>query len=277
MLTWTQKKGMADQLASVGVEFDLSALQSLFLSSSTPSNYTPKKPPPPWANEDIFYTLPPADQSAAAPLFGARPWALGPTRAPTSTLQKALGATLRRPGFARRVDEDTNQVLARAPLVRTGEAVHSCVRVRLACGGLGMDDEAVWACPSLLEDVEEAEGGGHWRLERCRGDADDDDDGEESPAVGMGSSSSSSSPSSSPLSLYPVQPDDGKYQWVYSGKVDVSEDDPRETIPQAVCLPEEPLDGPAERLLLALLTTASERDVWRYAEDKGPAGVRVDW
>lgn len=299
---------MSDQLSSVGVELDLSALQSLFLLniryySSSAASQKPKTPLLPWADQDIFLPTAPAhplsqhppqdndpdDSNATTPttndedastlgseaageLTHPHPWGLGQLRAPTSTLQEALGASLRRPGFFKRVDKDSNEILTREPLVNTGEAVHSCERVRLAYGGLGMDDEAVWACPSLLDDNLKKEDEGHWELQHRGGGAARDDgdaaaDDLQPPASLFDKEEDEQLITDEPSLLYPVQPGDGEYQWVYTGKVDISQDNARETIPQTVCLPEEPLIGPAERLLLAL--TTGERDVWRYAEDKG--------
>lgn len=310
MLTENTHPGMSDQLSSVGVEFDLNAMSQLFLANlrwaaNHPFPFTTssaaKKPPVPWANAALFPTARLANvrrdnekdkdkdqETATAKTTNddddvstlwetARPWSLGQTRAPTSLLQKALGESLRRPGLFMRVDEDSNELMTE-PLVHTGEAIHSCVRVRLACGGLGMDDEAVWTCPSLTKqdkkkdkdknkDKEAAEA--HlapvWRLERgsdpttARG-GDDDDDEDAAGNAPFGDTEGFAG------QLYPVRPGDGNYQWVYTGQVDVSQDSARDTVPQATSLPEEPLSGPAERLLLAL--TAGQQDVWRYAENK---------
>lgn len=275
---------MSDQLSSVGVEFDFNAMSQLFLnnlrwSAGHPFPFTTssaaKKTPAPWANESIFPTSRLTDvprdnekdkdkdtettNDVSTLWETARPWSLGQTRAPTSLLQKALGESLRRPGLFMRVDEDSNELM-KEPLVHTGEAIHSCVRVRLACGGLGMDDEAAWTCPSLTKEETKDKGDHHlplWRLEHGNPAAREDKNAD-LPFVDMEGFTGE---------LYPVQPGDGNYQWVYTGKVDVSQDNARDTVPQAMSLPEEPLTGPAERLLLAL--TAGQQDVWRYAENEG--------
>lgn len=296
---------MSDQLSSVGVEFDLDAMKHLFLQNLRYSaahtfpfttSSAARKHPLPWANSDIFptsrlstatrddekksdskddmtvttTTTTITNDDIPTLWATARPWGLGQTRAPTSLLQKALGESLRRPGLFMRVDEDTNTP-TREPLVNTGEAVHSSVRVRLACGGLGMDDEAVWACPPLLqqtkededEDEDKVKGQPLWRLERDGdGDGITGDDAASRREVGESAQGESL--------LYPVQPADGNYRWVYTGPVDVRKETQDSTVPQAVSLPEEPLRGPSERLLLAV--TAGYQDVWRYAEEKGAGG-----
>lgn len=270
---------MCDQLSSVGVEFDLNRVSALFLatlrwSAAHPFPYVPsasREHPTPWANEDLF---PPAlatatrdgksntTASAATTDAGtndveklwetARPWALGQTRAPTSMLEKVLGESVRHPGTFTRVDGDTNKATLE-PLVSTGEAIHSSVRVRLACGGLGLDDNAAWTCKALT-----AGRGGQgqgWKLERGGGEVGGDVfarsmgvvDGEFGPRV------------------YPVLKTDGSWQWRRLQPV-VGEEALDETTPQTKMLPEEPLTGPCERLLLAL--TVGQQDVWRYAENK---------
>lgn len=281
---------MCDQLASVGVEFDLDRATSLFLTGlrwsaahpfpPVPSTASREQHPIPWANEDLF----PADllsrggagastrdhhddalhlaatSDDVETLWAtARPWALGQTRAPASLLQRALGQCVRRPGLLRRVDEDTNEA-TREPLQDTGEAIHSSVRVRLACGGLGLDDEATWTCRALTDGGGGGgdDGGGRaWRLER-RGEVGGRDDaalasrGDEDPSVRSG---------------YSVQTTDGAWQWTYVGPVAEEDGESSDkTMPQTTVLPEEALVGPCEKLLLAL--TVGEKDVWRYAENR---------
>lgn len=257
---------MCDQLSSVGVEFDLDRMSSLFLadlrwSAAHPFPYVPSasnKHPQPWANEQLFpTTLSNAerdDKDADVALDAgtndvrklwetARPWSLGQTRSPESLLQKALGRSVRTPGSFMRVDADTNEA-TREPLVNTGEAVHSCVRVRLACGGLGLDDEELWTCKALTGD---GESGRAWRLERSSEASIDD---VHSVRSGVDESA---------LKLYPVQETDHVWQWVCN-------DSASEGGQQTKVLPEAPLTGPCERLLLAL--TVGEQDVWKYADSK---------
>lgn len=270
---------MSDQLASLGVEFDLNAMGQLFLKTLRWSALHPfpfitssaaGKHPVPWANSEVFPTSRlaevPRDEDEHKDIDSmttndistlwetARPWSLGQTRAPASLLQKALGESFRRPGLFMRVDEDTNEP-THEPLVNTGEAIHSSVRVRLVCGGLGMDDKATWTCSPLLKADKNNDDGQEklWQLQRS--ESEDEEDNQASEATETEDFNGE---------LYSIQPMDGKYQWVYTGQVEVS-DDTQDTIPQAVSLPEEPLVGPAERLLLAL--TTGQQDVWRYAED----------
>ncbi|CAK7244512.1 MAG: hypothetical protein STHCBS139747_006053 [Sporothrix thermara] len=122
---------------------------------------------------------------------GARFWGLGQSRAPTSMLQRAAGIAVRRPAMFVRVDPKSNEALVDQPLLNTNEMIHASVRVRLACGGLGMDDAGVWTCESLTgrrtsscadEDEEDSSSSSDedgyddpsplWRLERIDGAAD---------------------------------------------------------------------------------------------------------
>lgn len=266
---------MCDQLwASAGVAFDLDRAASLFTAGlrwsaahpfpCVPGDHHHHHPPAPWASADLFPAGLAAargdDRSSDVALDAgtddvgrlwetARPWGLGQTRAPASLLQKALGRSVRRPGTFVRVDEDTNGA-TREPLLGTGEAVHSSVRVRLACGGLGLDDEAVWTCEALT-------GADHrWRLERS-GEAGDAGEGD--------AASARSADEEIVPRTYAVRKTDGAWRWTYvepAAGGEASDD----TVPQSAVLPEEPLAGPCERLLLAL--TVGRPDVWRYAENK---------
>lgn len=249
---------MCDQLTSVGVEFDLASTQALFLSSlrwsaAHPFPYLPSPPkddPIPWGNQDIFpsslSSIPregkddsndPGTNNIDTLWETARPWSLGQTRSPTSWLQKAMGESVRRPGLFMRTSEDTNAPMDE-PLVNTGEAVHSSVRVRLACGGLGMDDDGVWGCKAL----------GEWELRRHGQENVSSFDG----AVGVVEEA------------YPTEELEGGWSWYYRQS---SEDgEVHSSVPQVQPLPEAPLVGPYERLLLAL--TRGQQDVWKYAAEK---------
>lgn len=269
---------MCDQLSSIGVEFNYDHMSQLFLqglrwAAAHPFPYLPstsRDDPLPWANDDIFPAarlsgLPrdekddssndPGTNDVAKLWETARPWSLGQTRAPTSLLQKALGETIRRPGLFMRINEDTNEA-THEPLLHTGEAIHSSARVRLACGGLDMNDEATWTCRPLRQDKDD--GGELWVLEHDEtGIPSVEDAGEEiSETTGIEGDNA----------LYSILPTDGKYQWVYTKPVNGTEDELQTRVPQSISLPEEPLVGPSERLLLAL--TTGEQDVWRYAENK---------
>src|SRR5699024_6134725 len=63
--------------------------------------------------------------------------------------------TTRTPGIYRQVDPKTR--LERGKFLEdTNESVHSSVRVRLACEGLGLNDQSIWTCKALAD----------WRLKR---------------------------------------------------------------------------------------------------------------
>ena len=211
----------------------------------------------------------------------ARPWALGQIRMPTSGLQLAAGKAVRRPGMGLRVDpvdnEDTEE-----PLLRTAERIHSSVRVRLACGGLGLDDKAVWPCRSLLispkgndddyvddDSDDNSKAGNHgdllWRLERGSGF----DEVEEAALVTfrpreLDISGGKAYPENK---IYAADKTATKWRWVFAQKAAIKGED-LSRIPQMLVLPEEPLVGYWERLLLAL--TAGREDVWTWAEKNPP-------
>ncbi|KAK0623720.1 hypothetical protein B0T14DRAFT_516939 [Immersiella caudata] len=286
---------MADQLSTIGIEFNFHRMTAMFnevlcFSAAHPFPFAPqksislpkflKKPPgpKPWGVEQVFhhpFTAPKRDEvdcdgnDAHPPLREggdikglwqfARPWGLGQIRAPTSVVQTWAGKVVRRPGFSVRVDEDTGLDTAE-PLLNTAETIHSSVRVRLACGGLGVDDRDTWACESLLAPT--ADGKPSWRLERStterrgrRGSMyippEVVIDGGEYPAGAM----------------YKIGDDDSSWKWVYQGGVTGSG---ASQVPQALELPEEPLEGFWERYLLAILV--GEPDVWKYAFRGLPKG-----
>jgi hypothetical protein len=178
-----------------------------------------------------------------------------------------------------RVDETTNEDTAE-PLVGTNERVHSCVRVRLGCGGLGLDEGGWWGCealtgrrdfvtPSLGGGSGNGKGGagagGTWRLERG-GALPEGEEREVRVAREMGpreirlpkGEMGGEYPAEA---MYPVGEDDHAWRWVWEGKV---EGEGQGRLPQALALPEEPLSGYWERCLLGLM--AGEADVWRYAQ-----------
>ncbi len=168
---------------------------------------------------------------------------------------------MRRPGLILRVDPETNEDTD-APLLRTAEAVHSSVRVRLACGGLGMDDKERWDCPALLKDKE----GGKllWRLERV-GEADGGGVSEFKPReLLLGEAEYPTD------KLYPANSRTGKWQWVFA-QSDAGEKMGAARVPQSTVLPEEPLVGYWERFLL--WTTVGNPDVWMWAEKNPPLGA----
>lgn len=285
---------MCDQLSTVGVEFSHDRLAATFTAglrysaahpfpavpttlspSQLLSFFRPHSPPLPWARPEVYHapspTSPPVrdeqpcdgkdrhpDGDSQHNLWDtARPWGLGQIRRPTSAVQLLAGTTVRRPGLGMRVDPDTNESLGE-PLLRTGERIHSCVRVRLACRGLGLDDGEVWKCDALLSGG--AGGGPLWRLERGSGFSAEEEEGVKRSArpreLGLGSDEYPAS------QLYPVTAEDSRWKWVFVGR---PEGEGEERVPQEVALPEEPMVGYWERYLLAM--TAGQPDVWRFSED----------
>lgn len=298
---------MCDQLSTVGVEFNLSRMTSIFIdglrfSAAHPFPYapTPTSIPfiphfisdlwpshpaiLPWASPPIFRPPPGShpsplhrdtspcsgeDQHPSGSLsqlqseFSPRPWSLGQTRYPTNMLLVLAGTAARTPGRTTRVKGDSNIAEDdgdQHPLLRTGERVHSSVRVRLACRGLGMDDGAVWRCEPLTE---ESHGGRLWVLERGSGFSA----GEEGvPIAGFRPRELDLGDRAYPERyMYPMDEGDSHWRWVFEGTTrGVGE----ERVPQTGVLPEEPMVGYWERYLLAM--TAGQPDVWRWAQQNPP-------
>ena len=202
----------------------------------------------------------------------ARPWSLGMIRHPTSVIQTWAGKTVRRPGLAMRVDEDTNEDTGE-PLLGTNERIHSSVRVRLACGGLGADDRELWACEGLLKGED---GSPLWKLERVpstpapapssqppsiqQHQQQRDKQRDNNQGLPLPRELTLSGNEYPAESMYPISPEDSAWQWRWLGKVQGKD---RSQVPNEAVLPEEPLTGFWERHLLGLL--AGEPDVWRYA------------
>jgi hypothetical protein len=155
-----------------------------------------------------------------------------------------------------RVDPDTNELLEE-PLLRTGEMIHSSVRVRLACRGLGLDDGEVWKCDALLNGDHGA--GPLWKLERGSGFSPQEEDRLRSAKPPELSLESDQYPASH---LYPVTAEDSRWKWVFVGR---SEGDGDGRVPQKTALPEESMVGYWERYFLAM--TVGEPDVWKFSED----------
>lgn len=195
-----------------------------------------------------------------------RPWALGQTRSPRG-LELLAGTITRRPGCFRRVDPDTNRDTGE-PLLNTNERVHSCVRTRLACAGMSMDDRGTWACAPLLRDDERPRPRPVWRLERGRAT-----DPRELPAarafwrdeVDVGDKMYDGG------AVYHTEEGDGAWRWVWDEGAVVKDGVGQRVYPPVKVLPEEPLVGYWERHLLAL--TRGEEDVWRLAEARGMKGM----
>jgi hypothetical protein len=294
---------MCDQLSMIGVEFDYKRMTAVFYEGlqynaahpfpAVPSWKTvlvlghPK--PIPWALPALFEKskddVPGKDgheeivrdahnakpnqspQSSAPPqkLWAeARPWGLGQIRYPTSVIQLAAGVIKRHPGIFKRMDPETNKETDE-PLILTNEKIHSCVRVRLAAEGLGVDDEHVWRCAPLL--TAPHNGGPLWRLERASAS-------QQSRSTTRNDEATSFQPREFDLPveeyphdwLYPIKEGDGQYQWVFVGEREPAP--AGEVVPPVTVLPEEPIVGYWERVLLGL--TAGSPDIWRWAEDHSP-------
>ncbi|SPQ26282.1 f2c554e2-bbd5-44f9-9491-0f6b106457e8 [Thermothielavioides terrestris] len=279
--------------------FSSSATTAGPLPWALPALYTPPRSPPhpsPPARDLADCTLrsqghcsaphPPDPSTAGRPALakqvllsqGARPWGLGAIRSPPAGLTTLAGTTVRRPGRALRVDETTNEDTAE-PLLATNERVHSAVRVRLACRGLGADDNSVWACEALRgspgdhgdgdggADDDGGNGSGRWRLERGLALSEQQEEEEvwrvrrEGPPELRRNALMGDRPEYPAEAMYPVGEEDHRWRWVWEGPV---EGEGQDRVPQVLALPEEPLVGCWERYLLGLL--ASEKDVWQYAQ-----------
>ncbi|KAK3313388.1 hypothetical protein B0H66DRAFT_350412 [Apodospora peruviana] len=285
---------MCDQLSTLGVEFNITRLTNTFMSdlrfsSAHPFPFAPpgksiipsgidrllhrSVPPIPWANKEIYRPTIDGAKRDSAECDGkdkhpdasttklwqrARPWGLGMIRYPTSITTLA-GKTVRRPGLFMRCDEDTNEDTDE-PLLNTAESIHSSVRVRLVCGGLGMDDKEVWGCDSLKGE----DGKPIWRLERGSGFSDEEEiriEGFRPREPGIAADEYKAS------YMYPTTREDTAWRWRYIGLVKGSGDT---QVPHTTVLPEEPLVGYWERYLLALFV--GEADVWKFAQRGLPDG-----
>jgi hypothetical protein len=191
-----------------------------------------------------------------------RPWSLGQTRYPESKLQLATGTIVRHPGCFTRADPDSNRDTQES-LTNTDERIHSCVRLRLVCGGMDMDDNGVWPCPSLLRD-DSGSDRPVWRLERASAVEVERATGpmgawweEELETTGMGYDENL---------MYRFQRGDGQWRWVFNPDALVQNTAGDTVTPTVRAIPEEPVTGYWERHLLAL--TRGQTDVWRWAEVK---------
>ncbi|KAG6312323.1 hypothetical protein E4U22_001869, partial [Claviceps purpurea] len=144
-----------DQFASIGVEFDLPSLKRIV------------------EHTDDFYEF--ADPQSGAEKKKTkkkknrrkrpfRPWSLGAIQKAPGFLFSISGDTTRTPGMYRQVDPKTSQSRDKF-LQDTNERVHSSVRVRLACQGLGLNDRAIWTCAALAD----------WKLKRAIFEMDDEE------------------------------------------------------------------------------------------------------
>ncbi|EHK41130.1 hypothetical protein TRIATDRAFT_295093 [Trichoderma atroviride IMI 206040] len=217
---------MMDQMASVGVEFDLSCLERV--AQSTISYYknqkaASKKGGPKWAIDPIYSNNQPV-----------RPWALGSINKAGSFIYKLAGFENRTPGLYKRTDPKTDRE-TNMFLQDTNERIHCSARIRLACKGLGLDDKAVWTCPSLA----------NWQLKHTTETYKDPIP--QSPSWWQGPPDESG-----------LERQQGRWIWEYAGPKSSEPADPKQRI-----MVEEPL-GPHERYLLQL--SAGTPNVYLFAE-----------
>ncbi|KAF4979649.1 hypothetical protein FZEAL_4206 [Fusarium zealandicum] len=231
---------MMDQLASVGVEFNLPSLERYFQQTAnfyqTCHAETRNKKKEKKKTKDV------QKKWAASPIYENnhpfRPWGLGSINKASSLLYKLSGQTARTPGLYRPIDPKTKLDESRF-LQDTNERIHSTVRIRLACKGLGLNDTSVWDCPALRKG---------WKLKRTQEKYNDpvpfhpgwDPEGEED---GMGQPNSWSK---------------GRWVWEYVGGESHAPTDKRQRI-----MVEEPL-GPYERYLLKL--SAGSPNVFHFSD-----------
>lgn len=226
-----------DQMASVGVEFDRPSLDRVFKQAvdfyqTQHAKVVSKKKLtdlPRWAVDPIY-----------ANNLPIRPWGLGAIRRATSLLYKLAGQNARTPGLYKPTDPKTKLDKSRF-LQDTNERIHSSVRIRLVCQGLGLDDKGVWTCASLSS----------WKLKRMANEFDDpipdhpdwapseeDDDGKEQPKKSKNE----------------------RWVWEYSGDEKNAPTDVKQRI-----MVEEPL-GPYERYLLKL--SGGSPNVYHFADER---------
>ncbi|KAH7162501.1 hypothetical protein B0J13DRAFT_580146 [Dactylonectria estremocensis] len=225
---------MMDQLASVGVEFDAPSLERVFQqtkayyeTSAKTCNGKKKKKGLDWAVNPIFRGNSPY-----------RPWGLGAINKASSLLYTLSGQIIRSPGLYKPTDMKTKLDADRF-LMDTNERIHSSVRIRLACKGLGLNDKAIWDCPALLK---------NWKVRRTKEQYEDpipvhpDWD----PAMDTDGSGQSSN-----CEL-------GRWVWEYCGDEKDAPTDKKQRI-----MVEAPL-GPYERYLLRL--SAGSPHVYHFAD-----------
>lgn len=301
--------GMCDQLTTLGLEFSQKRLTQIFIdglryNAAHPYPYIPptsmlipdfiwtlllkyRHPAPkPWATTPTICPPPSGSQTVdTADCPGTdhhptgtpeqlwedgppRSWALGQARYPDSWLTLAAGTIVRRPGCFMRVDPDTNADTDE-PLLNTDERLHSCVRVRLACQGMGMDDRRAWPCQSLLQD----DSGSHrpvWKLERGSAAGAERATGPQGvwweEELGRGDMGYDED------WVYRVERGDGQWRWVFDEEAVVTNGIGDHVKPPVRVLPEEPMVGYWEQHLLAL--TRGKTDVWRWAEGNASQGHR---
>jgi hypothetical protein len=221
---------MMDQLASIGVEFDPDSLDRVFKQSTdyyhtlaTESKRSKVKPVK-WALDAIYEKNQPV-----------RPWGMGAIQEKSSLLYRLSGKTPRTPGLYRQINPRTGFDDGNF-LLDTNERIHSSVRVRLACKGLGLNDKAVWKCSSLSD----------WRLKRTDTQYADPVPRHPLWAPDAGQNDQNKEASSE------------RWVWEYVGSTKNAPTDPKQRI-----LVEEPL-GPYERYCLK--AAGGSPNIWEYVD-----------
>lgn len=147
-------------MASVSVEFDDRAVDAIF--KQTVDWYKTKGNAPVksgwFSSSELCWTGLPDLFETYGPV---RPFGLGAIRNASNPIYGLAGRVIRTPGFYHKVDPETARIVPHELLKNTNERIHNSVRVRLACGGLGLDDSGPWACEALA---------GKWKLDRARAD-----------------------------------------------------------------------------------------------------------
>ncbi|EGX96797.1 peptidoglycan binding domain containing protein [Cordyceps militaris CM01] len=248
---------MMDQMASVGVEFYApSALRMIDLQRSQyeakaaqVAASTRRAAAAPWAVDAIF--------RANAPM---RPWALGALQKSSSIVDWITGRTGRTPGQYRQVDPRSGDDRGGPFLLDTNERVHSSARVRLACRGLGLNDDGVWTAPTLAR---------CWQLRRTTARFEDpvprdplwDPVHHEAVAAEGGVRGEDGGPAG----RRPNEEHGERWVWEYVGPEEDAPTDKRQRV-----LVEEPL-GPYERFLLNQV--GGTPNIYVFAEEMGNGSV----
>ncbi|KIE02926.1 peptidoglycan binding domain containing protein, partial [Metarhizium majus ARSEF 297] len=221
---------MMDQMTSIGVEFDTPSLKRVveqtFDFYESPEAHNQKKDRSKlkqWAVDPIYDNNKPL-----------RPWALGSIQKVGGVLYALSGDTIRTPGMYKQVDPKTS-ACRESYLQDTNEKVHSSVRVRLACEGLGLNDESVWTCQALSD----------WKLKRAIFEYDEEVHHYK------------------PYDRYRDRPSREGWIWKYVGS--------EKNAPGQRIMPEEPL-GPYERYVLEI--SGGSPNVYDYADRRANRSKR---
>ncbi|KAH8902545.1 hypothetical protein BR93DRAFT_988367 [Coniochaeta sp. PMI_546] len=166
---------MMDQLASVGVEFDEATITRIFTKLETyyrtiEAATSGSAPGPASADVELATAKAEGQSKKARKLWAVqqiyesnhpvRPWGQGALLKARSVLYTLAGFNLRTPGLYKKINVETG-LPSNTFLEDTNERIHSSVRVRLATGGLGLNDSDLWQAPALK---------GKWRPRRTNKD-----------------------------------------------------------------------------------------------------------